>query len=60
MAQAGPTYTCPRPEPEVAAAHIRAMLAPFFKGDRRGGAAVTVNPAPRPLTPAREMMGACG
>jgi len=58
MANAGPKYTRPRPEPEVIAAQTRAMLAPFFKGDLRGGAAVTLNPAPRPLTPARELMGA--
>jgi hypothetical protein len=40
MAHAGRIYTRPRHEPEVAAAQVRAMLAPFFKGGAAGMAAV--------------------
>jgi len=56
MAQAGRIYTRPRPEPEVAAANVRAMLAPFFRGDMRGGAAAEPNNRPNLPTSGREAL----
>lgn len=58
MPKATATHTAPRPEPEVLAANVRVMLAPFFNGRSAGPTPVLAETKPVSPTPSRDSVAA--